>query len=658
MTALGIALAQPFNKGGGGSIGSTDPYILTLSPNTAVTSASPLTVTVNGLRFTATSVVYAGAVALTTTFVNANQLTASYTPSSVGTFAFTVHEGAVISNSRDFTVTAVPSPTISTLSPNTAPSSASPLTVTVTGTNFVGSSVVYAGAVALTTTYVSATSLTCSYTPAVEGTASFTVHNGADISNSLNFTITSGSAFNPGSIAGLQEWWDSADVSSFTFSSGVVISQWRDKSGNVKHLSQGVVANQPTRDGAGRPFPTYHNFASRYMEYIGSSGVNVGTATIFIVGAEYTEEVLYAGFLSLLGGAGQNDTDNAGSLLIGASNSSYRLSASRNNGASATPGTGPVPYGIHRAVLRPDGNINVYNDGLAISSTPTFGPFTVANLKIIVGDRYYLGAPAGSYLNGDIAEILIYDSVLSAADIEQVETYLRAKWATPAPFVPTDIAGLAGWWDSNDASTFTYSSGTVVSGWNDKSGNGKNMAQAVVIEQPSRSGLQNALPTITHTPSGNHSLKTANVSIVATTPYTLYLACRPNLKSSYQTTIVDTADLGRPILSSDTANVKLDTFGGSFLWPCATADDQPLVYSFVVAPNPNGKAFRNGVLVNSANHNGWGIQFGLRTGKMPAQETWRSFYHNYFEILAYSGAHTTAQRESVEQYLRAKWGTP
>ncbi len=35
------------------------------------------------------------------------------------------------------------------------------------------------------------------------------------------------------------------------------------------------------------------------------------------------------------------------------------------------------------------------------------------------------------FLAGDEAEILIYDSVLSAADRVKVEDYLRAKWATP-----------------------------------------------------------------------------------------------------------------------------------------------------------------------------------------------------------------------------------
>jgi hypothetical protein len=35
---------------------------------------------------------------------------------------------------------------------------------------------------------------------------------------------------------------------------------------------------------------------------------------------------------------------------------------------------------------------------------------------------------AGGYLTGDIGEIVIYGVALSAADITQVETYLKTKW--------------------------------------------------------------------------------------------------------------------------------------------------------------------------------------------------------------------------------------
>ena len=35
----------------------------------------------------------------------------------------------------------------------------------------------------------------------------------------------------------LTGWWDADDASTFTYSSGVVVSQWSDKSGGANHLS-------------------------------------------------------------------------------------------------------------------------------------------------------------------------------------------------------------------------------------------------------------------------------------------------------------------------------------------------------------------------------------------------------------------------------------
>ena len=39
------------------------------------------------------------------------------------------------------------------------------------------------------------------------------------------------------------------DANTFTYSSGSVVSQWSDKSGNTRHATQGTVSQQPTRTG-------------------------------------------------------------------------------------------------------------------------------------------------------------------------------------------------------------------------------------------------------------------------------------------------------------------------------------------------------------------------------------------------------------------------
>lgn len=63
---------------------------------------------------------------------------------------------------------------------------------------------------------------------------------------------------------------------------------------------------------------------------------------------------------------------------------------------------------------------------------------------------------------------------------------LASATAPTGPFTPASITNLYLWLDSTDTATFTYSSGSVVSAWNDKSGNSYNATQSTVANQPSR----------------------------------------------------------------------------------------------------------------------------------------------------------------------------
>jgi len=95
-----------------------------------------------------------------------------------------------------------PTPTITTISPNSAAAGGAAFTLTINGTNFVASSMVNFGGGAMPTTFVNSTQLTAAIpasSVASSGTLPVTVTNpapGGDTSNSVNFTIT-GTSVNP-----------------------------------------------------------------------------------------------------------------------------------------------------------------------------------------------------------------------------------------------------------------------------------------------------------------------------------------------------------------------------------------------------------------------------------------------------------------------------
>jgi len=71
----------------------------------------------------------------------------------------------------------------------------------------------------------------------------------------------------------------------------------------------------------------------------------------------------------------------------------------------------------------------------------------------------------------------------------------QAALGTRRKFDPRQIAGLGLWLDASDPSTITIATG--VSQWNDKSGNGRNFAQATGGNQPAQiSAGQNGMNTI------------------------------------------------------------------------------------------------------------------------------------------------------------------
>jgi hypothetical protein len=62
----------------------------------------------------------------------------------------------------------------------------------------------------------------------------------------------------------LAGWWDSADLSSLSFGTGV--SQWRDKSGNGRHFAQAIGARQPVTSSLSGLSGLYFGGADQYME--------------------------------------------------------------------------------------------------------------------------------------------------------------------------------------------------------------------------------------------------------------------------------------------------------------------------------------------------------------------------------------------------------
>ena len=221
--------------------------------------------------------------------------------------------------------------------------------------------------------------------------------------------------FTPNMIAGLTLWMDASDPTTIV-SSGSNVTQWNDKSGGGYNFTQSNITYTPTTGNTTLNSRNVLNFTN--SKYMTNSTCPMGTNyTIFAVG--YTTSNGYGRLLHgssvdgyLFFGTGNSNTQFATFVGSGAWNdvttnspaisvASPCIMEMTNNGTS----TGLIPY-VNRSVQT--------------AKNGTTGSFT----GFIMGS----GVGGGQPWNGYIAEILIYNSVLSDANRQSVENYLSKKW--------------------------------------------------------------------------------------------------------------------------------------------------------------------------------------------------------------------------------------
>ena len=186
---------------GGTSAGATftingaPPTITSLSPASTTAGGSAFTLTISGTNFISGATVQWGSTALTTTFVNATQLTAVVPASLIATassVSVTVKDSGGTSPAVTFTINSAV-PTITSLSPTSVTAGGVEFTLTVNGANFLSGATVQWGSTTLTTTFVSPTQLTAAVPASLianTGSATVTVTDSAGTSSGASFSIS------------------------------------------------------------------------------------------------------------------------------------------------------------------------------------------------------------------------------------------------------------------------------------------------------------------------------------------------------------------------------------------------------------------------------------------------------------------------------------
>lgn len=237
-------------------------------------------------------------------------------------------------------------------------------------------------------------------------------------------TVSAG--FSPSDISGLQLWLDANDSATITHSSNAV-SQWNDKSGNSRHFTQSSAGAKPTTNTRTLNSKNMLDFdgsdwMTSNLEALGSTGLHMAAGQAFTVFVVLDHDANAGYFFGRASAAAGN---RGFAILTDAANLQALARGSANRAVKNT-WTGTPP-----SIVTSRWSGTVWQTGYNADALVTQTPGTAAEdtgEKIAIGARTTATTPA-IFLDGGIAEIIVYDTSLSDANITSVLNYLNGKWA-------------------------------------------------------------------------------------------------------------------------------------------------------------------------------------------------------------------------------------
>jgi hypothetical protein len=248
------------------------------------------------------------------------------------------------------------------------------------------------------------------------------------IGNIIAGTLSSGAIppFSPASISNLYLWLDADDASTFTYSSGVSVSQWNDKSGNGYHATQATVAKQPSRITS----------PSISVDFDGSNDVLSTTATfngdVFTIFSILRDFDTAPGGGNVIIGEGSGGTDIYFPYV---SVGTYYFQTNTAYGSVAVT----QPAGLYNVETRYNGAGSTNADKMKARIAGSDRTLSFTNTIESTLSRSGQTTSIGGYnftplypFSGALSEIIVYNKVLSGTELTEVRDYLSTKWGITA----------------------------------------------------------------------------------------------------------------------------------------------------------------------------------------------------------------------------------
>lgn len=319
-------------------------------------------------------------------------------------------------------------------------------------------------------------------------------------------------------------------------------------------------------------------------------------------------------------------------------------------------------YTFRNAAASGSNQISLNGTSLTLTTSTSAASYNTAASTWFI-NRRETGQPYSGAM--DLGEIVSFNSQLTDVQTLQMEGYLAWKWGVvgslPAThmfksvppiagnFSPLFLSGCQLWLDAGDATSLTLS-GSTVTAWRDKSGNGRN---AAIAGSP-----QYTRPTRLNAPyaiSFNGSSDSALVTYTVAQPYTIFVVSTqkdPVYLDVFSFVFNSTISTGAMLYYGD--------FPSTLIMAASATNSYPGINYFSGITAVYG-AFFSGAS-STLSYNGT-----LITGLSPGTNALTNLYFgrdwnaafaaaDVGEVIVYNRALSLFERQQIEGYLSWKWG--
>ena len=512
-----------------------------------------------------------------------------------------------------------------------------------------------------------------------------TIYNAQYRKPNIMGTLPYYATFSPRNIPGCSLWLDAADSSTITIQTGV--SQWNDKSGQGRHVTQSTTSLQPVYSSASNALVFNSN---AWLGIPNALAAITPTYTIFVVDKRASASVHF--FIGMHTNTGANVA-----LILGYNGTT----TSHHTTAYITDCTVTIPAYAGAAepkrLARYDytGSLrDTYINGGQLSTIQSFSATLPTWNNANIGAGYYTPGASGLdwWYVGNIHEIIFYNNVLSTGQAQQVESYLSQKWGLvpslpgshshatqqagaltkvsntiarmvgkprPQQFLPTTIAGIQMWMDGADpaGTGVVPSNGSVLSTWTDKSG--KSFSATGVNSPTVVTNAVNSKSAVSYNGS-SYSYSTI-ASGTFSTAMNIFFVYKVNGAVSYPAPITrGQGNNGSPI---DQYNNVRYLGGGSYnniqsAYSHASATSTTLFTQLIQqSPSTTYNEYVNGSTTASASGTGFSASDAASYVYIGTRDDKVTMFNGYMcELIIYNAMVGLTAQQKIEGYLAWKWG--